>query len=336
MSERRPEAVPVAFRVIERDAVQTADVLAWLAPASDDVRPVEFAHRSASPRAWIPRQVGERDARRHDGAGGRGEESPEDGRDNARVANVPVARAASASAANVAPSSTPISGAASLPVANVPVANVPVANVPVANVPVANVPVDEPPRAVDGLEGEPRSDTHALRPSLAPSNEAPPLATGPSANERPSLAAPAVPAALIEATEALATARTELLAHAEGELVELAVEIARSILGAELESRPELHRALVRAGLELLGGETTPRVRLSPESFDAILTATGSRTIEAHGQRIELEPDPSVRGAGALLDAGSASVDGRLDTRLERVRAALLVARRGGVIGEAA
>ena len=321
MSERRPEAVPVAFRVIERDAVQTADVLAWLAPASDDVRPVEFAHRSASPRAWIPRQVGERDARRHDGAGGRGEESPEDGRDNARVANVPVARAASASAANVAPSSTPISGAASLPVANVPV---------------ANVPVDEPPRAVDGLEGEPRSDTHALRPSLAPSNEAPPLATGPSANERPSLAAPAVPAALIEATEALATARTELLAHAEGELVELAVEIARSILGAELESRPELHRALVRAGLELLGGETTPRVRLSPESFDAILTATGSRTIEAHGQRIELEPDPSVRGAGALLDAGSASVDGRLDTRLERVRAALLVARRGGVIGEAA
>jgi hypothetical protein len=43
-----------------------------------------------------------------------------------------------------------------------------------------------------------------------------------------------------------------------------------------------------------------------------------------------------VRGAGALLDAGSASVDGRLDTRLERVRAALLVARRGGVIGEAA
>jgi hypothetical protein len=334
MSERRHEAVPVAFRVIERDAAQTADALAWLAPAPEEVRPVEFAHRSATPRAWTPRQVGAREARRDDASAA-----------DAPLANLPVAN-------------LPV---ANLPVANLPVANLPVANAPVANGAVANLPVGGKPaanaplagahastpdasapvgaelrRAAEAEEREPRSDTHALRPSLPPSNEAPPLASGPSANERPSLAAPVIPPALLEAAEALATARTELLAHAEGELVELAVEIARSILGAELEARPELHRSLVRAGLDVLGGESTPRVRISPESFDAIVTATGSRTLEAHGQRVELEPDPSVRGAGALLDAGSASVDGRLDTRLERVRAALLVARRGGVIGEAA
>jgi flagellar biosynthesis/type III secretory pathway protein FliH len=77
-------------------------------------------------------------------------------------------------------------------------------------------------------------------------------------------------------------------------------------------------------------------VRVSPESFDAILTTTGSRAVESHGQRVELESDPSIRGAGALLDAGSASVDARLETRLERVRDALQAARRSGAIGEAA
>jgi hypothetical protein len=192
---------------------------------------------------------------------------------------------------------------------------------------------------------EPQSDTHSVPAQLraggattgaTPPIEAPALTSGPSANEAPSAATASALAALGTATEALGVARAEIIAHAEGELVELAVEIARAILGSELEARPELHRSLVRAALEVLGTEATPRVRLSPEAFDAILTSTGSRAIDAQGQRIELEPDPTLRGAGAVLEAGSASVDGMLDTRLERVRAALLAARRGGAIGEAA
>jgi hypothetical protein len=328
MSERRQEAVPVAFRVLEREGGPEADVLAWLTPPPEDVHPLELVvHRSAGASAWIPRQAGD---------------------PNARAREIPASSAPSReAAAGLAPANDP-QAAANVPVAKKPVSNVPVANTPVSNTPVSNT-LSKVPGSSIPVSSRPVTD---LPPSSVPVSNVPvssrpvaeaphdeaemPLVTSPSANDRPSLSAPAVPPALLEAMDALATARGELLAHAEGELVELAVEIARSILGVELETRPELHRALARAAVEVLDGEATPRVRLSPESFDALLTATGSRTLEAHGRRIELEPDSSVRGPGAILDAGSASVDGRLETRLERVRAALLVARRGVVIGEAA
>ena len=332
MSERRHEAVPVMFRVLEREGAPKPEALAWLAPLPEEVRPVEFgAHRGASAKAWIPRAVGEPRER-----------STSAPANDVRAA--PSVRPRGAGAVSSARgASEPTAPAPNLPVANTPVTNVPVANVPVANVPVANAPVANAPVAnvpVADARGDGDLPSASGPMASGPMTSGPmtsgPMTSGPSANERPSLAAPAAPPALLAATEALATARTELLAHAEGELVELAVEIARSILGAELDSRPELHRALARAGLDVLGGEVTPRVRLSPESFDAIVTATGSRSLEAHGQRIELEADPSIRGPGALLDAGSSSVDGRLETRLERVRAALLAARRGAVIGEAA
>jgi flagellar assembly protein FliH len=291
MSERHPQATPVAFRVLE--SKREADSSEWMTSAEQtDVRPIDFGAR--------------RGGGTERGAGGglpwqAGKESP--------PANVSFARG------SVPP--RPSSAASGAPLPNAPALGAPtsVVTAPAVGGPVVQEPV---------LNGPVAAPTAGAAPGV--SEASPP---GRNANDSGTVV-------LTEAASALAVARSELLAHAEGELIDLAVEIARSILGVELETRPELHRSLVRAGLDVLGAEATPRVRVSPESFDAILTTTGSRAVESHGQRVELESDPSIRGAGALLDAGSASVDARLETRLERVRDALQAARRSGAIGEAA
>lgn len=139
---------------------------------------------------------------------------------------------------------------------------------------------------------------------------------------------PELEAAMRDAVHGLATARTQLLAEVEDELVGLAVEIARALLGEELSARPDLHRALVRNALTLLGPGETPRVRLSREAHDALVDAFGSSRIEVDGQRLDVIADPTLHGPGAVLDSGASRVDGLVETRLAEVRRALLEARR--------
>ena len=148
----------------------------------------------------------------------------------------------------------------------------------------------------------------------------------------PYVETPAVPnQAILDAVRALESARAELMAHAEEELSELAIEIARALIDAELEARPQLHRHLIRAALDVLGPGSVPRVRVSHETFDVVIDALGGRSIDAFGHRVELEIDAALSGPGVTVEAGSASVDGMVATRLSRVRTALLAARKSPI-----
>ncbi len=137
--------------------------------------------------------------------------------------------------------------------------------------------------------------------------------------------------ALEQAIRALGSVRSELVARIEVELADLVVEVARALLEAELAERPELHGQLVRTAVAVLGTEGPLRVRVSPETFDVLSGKVGGRVLDIDGQRIELEPDPALRGHGAIVEAGGASVDGMMETRLARVRAALRRTLRGAV-----
>jgi len=147
--------------------------------------------------------------------------------------------------------------------------------------------------------------------------------------------APSIPAPppgpdprLVEALGSLASAREDVVARTREELVSLATEIARAILEVELTSRPELHRGLLAAALDVLGPGTAPRIRVAPDAFDAMVAGLGGRSCEVGGRRVEIEIDPTLEGNGVVLDAGDARVDASVDARLASVRAALLAARR--------
>lgn len=303
MSEPRHEATPFRFRVIERSTA-SSEAPAWLRAVEEEIRPIDFgARRAGEPAtAWMPRAAGQ-------------------AKSTAASVDQPASATRAGSADHPDSITRTATGARTGPASH----------------------DESATRTSSGAQAESATQTasvdrmETLGHDGSERSMGSPVATAsaPPAEPANSIVHDRSPG-LSVAIEALTAARAELLAVAEGELVELSVEIARSLLGAEIEARPELHRTLVRAALDVLRGESVPRVRLSPEAFDAILGATGSRVLEAHGQRVELEADPELRGAGAVIEGGSSSVDARLETRLERVRDALLVARRAVPMGAAA
>ncbi len=203
------------------------------------------------------------------------------------------------------------------------------------------------PEAARSSEAPPESGEH-LAPAALAEPETAPVQAAPApelpATPAPRLASippprrasipPAPPAgpppALTDALQALASAREEALARTTDEMLSLAVDLARVLVDAELESRPELHHTLVRAALDVLGEGTSPRIRVAPDAFDAMVASLGGRTFEWHGRRLELEVDHSLTGPGAVLELGDGRVDAMLDSRLASVRAALVRAQGSG------
>lgn len=185
---------------------------------------------------------------------------------------------------------------------------------------VASAPVPE--AAAPVREVAPEEEAVVVPRQSRPPSLVPPLPPRPASM-------PPASAALSDAARALLTARDEIVTDVQDELLALAIEIARAVIDTELDARPELHRRLVGAALDVLGPGVAPRVRVAPETFDAMIAGLGGRSFEVGGRRLELEIDPTLTGAGVVLEAGEARVDGTLEARLASVRAALARARHG-------
>lgn len=194
--------------------------------------------------------------------------------------------------------------------------------------------VDEPEPFEQGLElpmelpssrPEPRRPTPSasvrptsIRPSMAPIPPESPKATMDENQLR----------ALKEAAEALLRARAQVLSDVESELLELAVDMATVLVEDELASRPELHRALVRAAVGTIEPGAQLKVRASRATYEALLEAFDSSVVETGRGRVQVELDDTLDGLGAVVSAGGATVDGRVHRRLETLRRALIDARR--------
>lgn len=194
-------------------------------------------------------------------------------------------------------------------------------------------PAPEPPAAFEEHAppeelGEPSAETplpwlDLPAPSLRPHDAAPIaeqlLETAGAIEER---------AALREAAAALTRARETVLANVEAELLELAVDIATVLIEDELATRPALHRTLVRAALAAVEPGDGVKVRASRATYEALLEAFDSATVDHGARRVQVELDDTVEGLGAVVQAGGGRVDGRVHIRIEALRRVLLDARR--------
>lgn len=158
------------------------------------------------------------------------------------------------------------------------------------------------------------------RPATAARPEPPPTLTHPEIEAKK--------AALQDAAGALLRARANVLADVENELLELAVDIATVLVEDELSSRPELHRTLVRAALAAVEPSEALKVRASRATYEALLEAFDSATVEHGARRVQVELDDTVEGLGAVVQSGGARVDGRVQNRIDTLRRALVDARR--------
>ncbi len=127
---------------------------------------------------------------------------------------------------------------------------------------------------------------------------------------------------------ALAQARQQMLESLEGEVVALALAIARKVIGEEAAHNEQVITHMVRRAARQLGQRGPYRIRLNPQDAQRLAERWKAQDI-LDGAEWELVPDERVAPGGCILESGAAIVDARLETQLELVQKALLGEREG-------
>jgi flagellar assembly protein FliH len=132
-------------------------------------------------------------------------------------------------------------------------------------------------------------------------------------------------AALRQAVEGIARAKSEWLAHWERSAIQVASAIAARLIRRELTHSPEIALALVREALELVGGAGDVQVRMHPDDVRQLgaeverLSAELSRL----GQT-RLVADPNVTRGGCRVETRFGAIDQQFEAQLARIEQELL------------
>lgn len=112
-----------------------------------------------------------------------------------------------------------------------------------------------------------------------------------------------------------------VLAQAEQELTQAAVELAEAVLGAELRDRGASLRAAVHRALDVEGDDRVVRIRLHPADLAALDDLDDALRTELRIPKgVELVADASLELGDAISEFEDGILDARLSTALRRIR----------------
>lgn len=132
------------------------------------------------------------------------------------------------------------------------------------------------------------------------------------------------------ALAAAAEAESErIYTEAEPHLVDLALAIARRIVGAELASHPTLVAEVVARAIDEARGAGHHSIRLNPDDARLISSFLPQAAIDAGGREWEIVPDSSLSVGDCVIETAFGSVDARIQTQFAEFEIAL----KGGVDG---
>ncbi len=137
---------------------------------------------------------------------------------------------------------------------------------------------------------------------------------------------------LLEVMGALTAAQQErfrLAQQHEGALADLALQIARKVIGAHLEADPTLVSRIVQHAISELEPSTSLEVHVNPGDLAAV--EASRREIERlvqGGGRVEIVADDHVDVGGVLLISPVGEVDARIETKLSVLETAFRAQRR--------
>ena len=123
---------------------------------------------------------------------------------------------------------------------------------------------------------------------------------------------------LASSIELLAGERVRVLARAESQLVDLAVAIARQVIGRELTVDPTLLADLAAEGIEALGPKESLVVRLGDVDDEASIEAIRAR-LTARAPQCQVLHDESLPRGGCIVETEYGTVDESLEARLASV-----------------
>ena len=143
---------------------------------------------------------------------------------------------------------------------------------------------------------------------------------------------------LLEVMSALTDAQQErhrLAVQHEGALADLALQIARKVIGAHLDADPTLVSRIVQHAIAELEPSTSLVVRLNPGDVATVEASRREleRLVSGSG-KIEIVADETVDRGGVVLVSPVGEVDARIETKLAVLETAFTAQRRALVDGE--
>ena len=132
---------------------------------------------------------------------------------------------------------------------------------------------------------------------------------------------------LSETLTELTSLRASMIRQTEGQIVELALAVARRIVHREVTLDRNLLIAIVRVALDRLGESAHVTVRLHPEEFEA---TSAARVAEFAGSDITFVPDARVGRGGCRVESEMGMLDAGVDAQIQEIARALLGEERSG------
>jgi flagellar assembly protein FliH len=124
---------------------------------------------------------------------------------------------------------------------------------------------------------------------------------------------------LANAIQGAAGLRATLRAQAEGDLVKLAVAIARRIVNRELTADPDAITGLVRVALDKVRLQEVIRVRMHPDHIEPIRAALA----RLGGAKVELVPDPVLERGGVSFETTHGILDLSIESQFREIERGL-------------
>ncbi len=121
---------------------------------------------------------------------------------------------------------------------------------------------------------------------------------------------------LAQAIADLATFRPRLRRETEGELVSLAMAVAKRILRREIQMDPEALLGLIKAGLEKVNRADLLRVRIHPD-FSGIVENHLNKN--SSGTAVTVTADASLERGAAVFETVRGRVDASIDAQLQEI-----------------
>jgi hypothetical protein len=158
----------------------------------------------------------------------------------------------------------------------------------------------------------------------APAAAPPAVATPPS----PAAPPPVMPDALLKKVaatlERLDKRSNDLAAAAASDALELGIEVARRLIGAELSQRPELLLPVLHEAIAQLGESRIHIVKMHPDDLKRLQALKGSALGTDPGvAKLRLEADRTMSRGDLVVEADHGTVDATVEGRLRRIREAL-------------
>jgi len=129
------------------------------------------------------------------------------------------------------------------------------------------------------------------------------------------------------AVELLKAESSRLAEQARSDALEIGFQVARRILEEEVRTNPEPLLALIRSAIQRAGESRKIVVRVSPQDAEQIqsrphLVSPPGLTVA----QVEVLADSSLSAGDCMVDADFGTVDGRITSRLDEMKRAVVAA----------